>query len=1291
MKVLLRVLKGFWFLLAAFWLAAMLACWFLLPHWVPQQDGVWVAMALVTAFCLLLIVLRQYRRIRAEHNIENLVQLEMDRSVGAQSEFRDQQVLRERLRHAIALLRTARAASGGGSSALYDLPWYLVLGMSASGKTSLLTRSGLSATVAGGKTGLEDGGTQHCDWYFSPEAVLIDTAGRYLMDDQSAGEFTDFLRLLRRQRRKPAINGLVLVVSLPELVQDSPEERQRLAERLVTRIEEYTACLGVNPPIYLVLSKADLLPGFEPAFGSLDAAARQQPLGITFALSELHQGGARKALEAKFLQLLASLGRHVDGQLLGQGGRADGRMLNFPGYIGELSGVLGGFLEHFEQAAQGRATPVLRGLYFTSALQAGHGLPPLLDEATGERFSLQPAPLEGEAAEAERRGDRSYFITDTFRRVIFPDRDLSLYYSRQGRRKSLAPALTVAALLAGVALLAWEGTSFYNNRLWLADTSARLHTIGDRGQAGGEALEFLRERLAELETHRRDGVPLGLAAGLYSGGDLRPALRDAYRHQLQVQVLEPIGRDLQLRLRALNDFTQEVLQPEPEGTAAQGAAPQRSAREAARQGVSAAGSQLARGTLPRGLSDVSGRARGVAQDVATQGRQGAIGALREQLREASASEETVRGTGLALSDEVLARLDEHQLASLIEAYNALKLYLVLSQPEAHPEDEFVADALPTAWLQAVSGDALSVEPERVREHVALYLDDLRNGEARALRRNEQLVEQARNSLKSFMIASSLVEREYLRLQLEASRQFPSLTLGDLVPLPGRQQLYSGEAIPALYTRQGWEQFLRPELIKLLSTELQDETDWVLDGEGGSGVVRKAGFMREFMARYKSDYAEAWYRFLAGTGVRSTSDLESVTRQLTLFSDVQQSPLKTLLAGVNENTRWDVPEHRSDNSTAARAEDGFWQRVRGVFGSDGAQVAEELVAALPRVDDASLAGRFEAVSRLFAAENAEGLDSTIMDRYLAGLRGLKVRLNNIQRSQDVGKSSKALISETLEGAPSEIGNVRNYVETSVDTSQDALSRALRGLFIAPVQSAWNSLRGPAGQQIAIAWDKQIAAPWQRTLGHRYPMVADSGNEASVKDLQRFVDPHSGLLPTFKRNEIGNLAGGEGLGVGSTPSGAPLVNPRMLSSIDRASSLGEVIASLSDRDNGFEVMLEPAAGVTDIVFTLDGQVSHYRNGRSGWSRFVWPGESATPGARLEVVTVVGERRTVFDYPGRWGLLKMSDSAARVSDLDEVQQRFSWPVGGGQVSLLVRNFGGVKLTDLANVKSLGELAKQ
>ncbi|WP_164454466.1 type VI secretion protein IcmF/TssM N-terminal domain-containing protein, partial [Pseudomonas viridiflava] len=106
-------------------------------------------------------------------------------------------------------------------------PWYLVIGMSAAGKTSLLTRSGLSASIAS-SANEHQSGTQHCDWYFSPEAVMIDTAGRYLRDDQSASEFAGFLRMLKKQRSKAAVNGLVLVVSLPELLASSVSERDAL-------------------------------------------------------------------------------------------------------------------------------------------------------------------------------------------------------------------------------------------------------------------------------------------------------------------------------------------------------------------------------------------------------------------------------------------------------------------------------------------------------------------------------------------------------------------------------------------------------------------------------------------------------------------------------------------------------------------------------------------------------------------------------------------------------------------------------------------------------------------------------------------------------------------------------------------------------------------------------------------------------------------------------------------------------------------------------------------------------
>ena len=1295
MKTLLRALKSFWFLIIVLWLASLAVCVFIAPRLQWSRDHVLEMIAIVSAFYLLIIVLRQYKRIRTEHNLENLVQIEVDRSIKSKGEFRDQQVLRERLKHAIAMLRTDRSAGGGGASALHDLPWYLVIGMSAAGKTSLLTRSGLSASIASSQND-NDSGTQHCDWYFSPDAVLIDTAGRYLRDDQSASEFTAFLQLLKKQRKKSAVNGLVLVVSLPELVAATSSERAEMATQMVSRIEEYARCLDANPPIYLMLSKTDQLPGFNQAFEGLSLAERQQPLGMTFGLSEIRTQGLRAVLESKVANLHRGIKRHVDTQITHLGSDASSALLNFPNYFAELAQVLEQFLEHFVQPASHGSPLLLRGLYFTSALQTDHQLSQVYEDDVADTFALNPAGdgLHGIAGTGRKLDDRSYFITDTFRRVIFPDRDLTRYQSRTGRDTSFSPAVIALAVLAGLGFIGWQALSFQNNRDWIAALQQKVSDLDgapDRAQrlAAGEGLELLRDELALIEKYRAKGVPLQLSAGLYRGDDIFAAAQSAYLQQLRTQALEPVALKLQMQMRAFNEFAQ-AMDPQNELAATPDKTPGKTGKgqkliQRGVQNLNAGTGKPSLSSIPRSIGDAGSRIKGAARGMATKTRDGALADLRNPATTNDAAELSATTGGLSLSEEMLGRLDEQQVASIIESYNSLKLYLMLTQPNVHPDPEFVSVALPVAWASTAT-DTNPVSRQVIDDNAPMYVQLLKGGQAPALPRNEQLVDATRKSLKSFMISSSLVDREYLRLQLESSRQFPAISLSDLVPLPGRQLLYGTEAVPAIFTRQGWDGFVKPELIKLVSGNLRNESDWVLDGDGGDRIVQKANFMREFMARYKRDYAQAWYTLLNGVGVRHFTDMANATEQLTVLSDVQNSPVKILLSGVNDNTQWDLPVAHEAQQPGTKPKDSFWSGVTGLF--DGPEKASaSMLSPLPAIDDGSLAKRFEPVSRVFAAQNAEGADSTIMDRYLAALRKLKVRMNNIQRSQDVGKSSKQLISETLEGQPSEVTTVRNYVETTVDTSKGGLSASLQGLFSLPIQFAWETLRDPAGQQIAKAWAQQIAKPWEQVMAHRYPIAAGSRNEASVKDLQRFVDPESGLLPNFKRNEIGNLSGGEGLGMSSSAKAAPLVNPNMVSSIDKASSLGEVIASLSDKENGFEIMLEPSAYFTDIIFTLDGQEQHYRNGKTSWSRFSWPGTTTAPGARLDVITLTGQRITVFDYPGRWGLLRMNDSA-RVADLDGIQQRFSWNTASGQVSLTVRNYGGVKLTDLANVKALSAL---
>ena len=711
------------------------------------------------------------------------------------------------------------------------------------------------------------------------------------------------------------------------------------------------------------------------------------------------------------------------------------------------------------------------------------------------------------------------------------------------------------------------------------------------------------------------------------------------------------------------------------------------------------------GSVPRSPGDLASRLRGEADYRVTgsvrEAYWGARGTARDALREGAreAWRDSLSGSaggvqasmaaledGPAFSETALNRLEPAQVAELIEAYDALKLYLVLTDPETHPEAAFVQEALPRAWRRLAEADARVPDGERrIRDNAALYAAYLEAGKAPALSRDKRLVDQARVDLKAFLVETSPAAREYLRLRLAAEAQYPALTLADILPEASRPLMYAGEAVPAFFTQRVWQEFVLPELTRTLASDLQVERDWVLEGESELDEVQgKAQFAREVLARYKLEYIFAWERFLADVGVRRFAGLDASRERLTQLSDYQRSPLKLLLQVVDANTRWDHPdaarrqvEEAAEEAPEESRSSGWWQRTRAwLRGAD--QVGERALALteMPPMHDGILASHFEPVEQLFsAALGAEG-DASQMERYLLLLRQLKVRLDRLERG-DVGKRTKQLMEDVVEGRPNEITALHNYVAANIDTSRDELVQSLQRLFRDPVEFAVASLDGPIATQLAAAWGDQIATPWNSMVGGRFP-VSDSSNEASVRDLRQFVDPQSGLLTAFDQDEVGSL------GEASNGDGEPLVDPRITSTIAQGTGVGRVLESLADVENGFEIMIEPSSTLTSIRLTLDGQEQAYRMGPQSWQRFTWPGEARQAGARLEVVTHGGQRITVFDYPSRWGLLRLVDSAS-VTDLDGVRQRFTWHTSVGSVSFIVRNFGGVKLTDLEQVRRL------
>ncbi|MCP4379023.1 MAG: type VI secretion system membrane subunit TssM, partial [bacterium] len=212
------------------------------------------------------------------------------------------ETLQKKMEQAIAALKKARLG-GGGRQFLYQLPWYIIIGPSGCGKTTLLKNSSLKFALEEefGKSAIKGvGGTRNCDWWFAEDAVLLDTAGRYAIQDShqelDREGWLGFLNMLKKYRRRRPVNGAMVAISISDLMALTSEERQAHAQAIQSRIQELYEQLGVQVPIYVLFTKFDLLHGFMEYFEELNQNDRAQVWGATFDL-KTSQSGATECLD----------------------------------------------------------------------------------------------------------------------------------------------------------------------------------------------------------------------------------------------------------------------------------------------------------------------------------------------------------------------------------------------------------------------------------------------------------------------------------------------------------------------------------------------------------------------------------------------------------------------------------------------------------------------------------------------------------------------------------------------------------------------------------------------------------------------------------------------------------------------------------------------------------------------------------------------------------------------------------------------------------------------------------
>lgn len=179
---------------------------------------------------------------------------------------------------AIETIKTSKLGIKSGAAALYELPWYMIIGNPAAGKSSAILHSGLQFPFADGKIVQGVGGTRNCDWFFTTDGIVLDTAGRYCAVDEHRGEWFGFLDLLKKYRRKAPINGILIAVSIAELKGD-PDVGMQLARSLRKRVQDVIERLEVFAPLYIVFTKADLIAGFTEFFADAERSERERVWG----------------------------------------------------------------------------------------------------------------------------------------------------------------------------------------------------------------------------------------------------------------------------------------------------------------------------------------------------------------------------------------------------------------------------------------------------------------------------------------------------------------------------------------------------------------------------------------------------------------------------------------------------------------------------------------------------------------------------------------------------------------------------------------------------------------------------------------------------------------------------------------------------------------------------------------------------------------------------------------------------------------------------------------------------
>jgi type VI secretion system protein ImpL len=1185
-----------------------------------------------------------------------------------------------------------------GKRYLYELPWYMIIGTPGAGKTSALLNSGLKfpvaeqmGTASAQMTLSQNAGTLNCAWWFTNDAVLIDTAGRYTnpqdgrgfkvlqppkekepaaedgknpaakdappaQDLVNAAEWKGFLGVLRQVRSRAPINGALLAVDVAKLLGDSDAEAMAHAAQLRARLGELRQELGIRFPVYVVLTKTDLLRGFAEYFSSLTTEARAQVWGFTLPWVEQGKAKANVLPLAQQLELeLDALQRRVaDGVAtrLQEEFELDRRQALYvlPHELAALAPRLATLLDAVFSDSRydtTQLTHTLRGVYLTSAMQYEdrkvtadqRALVPRLRQAlsgmaarmrTGEPVSNYTLL----SAQGRASSTRSFFMTDALTRVIFPESHLvkpNLKWEARFRLLRLvghALVVLVFLWLSGALVL-----SHSNNQSYLTDVGGKTEVLTDKmkelitHQSTDKMIEVLGLAQA-LPTH--SGLDLGDPSGaylygLYSVDPVSDAAHIAYGN-LQDRLILPV----------LTQRMESVM----------------------RAAVTNAESKTAYDTLHVYLllHDKEHYVGTAAQEVRTwvlnDWQEGAV--KDSATKETNAKDKAAKDTPIVAPKDVLA---------------------------AQPKADKSAPA-----KMADSGPGLASSFGNSTAMVS-YLQDMFSGKRMVqsgTARDEALVRQVRAYLDTSSSSERLYQRTKAALIPDAPQDFTLVRAlgpqaGTLFSRASGKTLEKG--VPGFFTYDGYHGLFAKRLTEMVAVAQVDDA-WVMgrtDGNsgakktlenGGATEAETRALTEEIRRQYLNEYTDLWTAFLQDIRIISTDGGGSLSFELNVLRQLAapDSPLTRMGRMAARETTLS----RSLKTTGDE-DKSLFDKASDQLDKKTAQVNKDLgLRPEQRAERQFVDERFSALREVVTGQS-EGAATPGGKPALDGITNLLNEYYTALVVADTAISSGALPPAGVEAATKikiEAGKLpapfREVLLGVSANGSDKVAQGAASILRVQAQAQMDRLVG----MLALT----VGEPCKRNIAGRYPF-GQSTQEVAVDDFNamfaaggaadeyfnKFLAP---LVDTSARpwkykspSSANTMVGTESLAGGQAPAAAatgPTLTGELLKLLAASGPNPDFFAQVGQiREAYFK---EPGAkrmawkldlsvqsldaSVTEMLIDMDGQVQRYAHGPVQALQVQWPGPRGGTMAEISAQPRIKADTSVISVRGPWALLHLME---------------------------------------------------